>query len=91
MVVLAWGVNDGEVGAELVLDLDHDLFGPELLLALQPGILVLDIVLSSIHRAAQPRSTNPYENVLLYLDLSTTSLGCAVYHDPPCSPKDPNA
>jgi hypothetical protein len=39
------GVDDGEVGAVLVLDLDHDLLGPELLLALQARVLVLDVLL----------------------------------------------
>lgn len=40
-----WCVNDGQVGAVLVLDLDHDFLGPELLLPLQPGILVLNVFL----------------------------------------------
>ena len=38
-------VDDGEVGAELVLDLDDDLLGPELVLPLQPRVLVLDVFL----------------------------------------------
>ncbi len=42
----AWCVDDGEVGAELVLDLDDDLLGPELVLPLQPRVLVLDVLLT---------------------------------------------
>ena len=42
-----WGVNDCEIGTELVLNLDYNLLGPELLLPLQPGILILDVVLHS--------------------------------------------
>ena len=40
-----WCVNDGQVWAILVLNLDHNLFGPELLLPLKPPILILNIVL----------------------------------------------
>ena len=40
-----WGVDDGQVGAELVLDLDDDFLGPELLLALQPPVLSLNVLL----------------------------------------------
>ena len=41
----AWSIDDCEVGAVFVFDLDDDLFCPELLLPLQPRILVLDIFL----------------------------------------------
>lgn len=42
-----WGIDDGQVGAKLVLNFDNNLLGPELLLALQSGILTLNIVLHS--------------------------------------------
>lgn len=44
-VFRTWRVNDGQVGTELVLDAHHNLLGPELCLAVQPCILVLDVVL----------------------------------------------
>ena len=42
---ITWGVDDGQVGAVLVFNLDHDLLGPELLLPLQPLILILNVLL----------------------------------------------
>ena len=42
-----WSVNDRQIRAELVLNLDYNLLCPELLLTLQPGILILNIVLQS--------------------------------------------
>lgn len=45
---LTWSVDDGQVGAELVLDLDHNLSLPELLLALQTGVLVLNVLLRPV-------------------------------------------
>ena len=38
-------VNDGEVGAVLVLDAHDDFACPELLLRFQPVVLALDVVL----------------------------------------------
>lgn len=40
-----WRIDDGEVGAVLVLDAHDDLPCPELLLGLQPVVLALDVVL----------------------------------------------
>ncbi len=48
-----WRVDDREVGAELVLNLDHDLLGPELLLSLQPGVLDLDVLLRGAAKQQQ--------------------------------------
>lgn len=45
-----WRVDDGEVGAVLVLDLHHDLLGPELALRLQPRVLRLDVLLQLLQR-----------------------------------------
>lgn len=42
---LTWGVNDGQIGAELVLNLDNNLFGPKLLFTFQPCILIFYVVL----------------------------------------------
>lgn len=42
---VTWGINDRQVGAVLVLDLDHDLLGPELLLPLQASVLILNVLL----------------------------------------------
>lgn len=42
---ITWGVDDGQVGAVLVLNLDHNLLGPELLLPLQPLIFILNVLL----------------------------------------------
>ena len=58
--MLTWGVNDGQVGAEFVLDLDDDLLGPELLLALQASVLSLGVLLRSMTGQLQGSSTlNP--------------------------------
>ena len=43
-----WSVNDGQVGAVFVLDLDHNLLRPELLLSLQAPILIFNVVLDCI-------------------------------------------
>ena len=40
-----WRVNDGQIWAVFVLNLDHNLLGPELLLPLKPPVLILNIVL----------------------------------------------
>lgn len=45
---LTWGINDGQVGAVLVLDLDHNLLGPELLLPLQALVLVFNVLLQGV-------------------------------------------
>ena len=42
-----WRVDDGEIRAEFVLYLDHNLLGPELLLTLQAPILALNMLLRS--------------------------------------------
>lgn len=45
---VTWSVDDGQIGAVLVLDLNHDLLGPELLLPLQPLVLILNVLLQGI-------------------------------------------
>ena len=40
-----WGVNDSQVRAKLVLDLDDNLSLPELMLSLQACILILNVLL----------------------------------------------
>lgn len=42
---LTWSINDGQVGAELVLDFDNNLALPELVLPFQSCILILDVFL----------------------------------------------
>lgn len=44
-VMLTWCVNDSEVGTKLVLYLDNDFLGPELLFSLQPCVFILYVVL----------------------------------------------
>jgi hypothetical protein len=55
------GVDDGEVGAVLVLNLHHDVFGPEAVIVLQALVLGLDV-------AAQVAFENPNFETRFSLD-----------------------
>ena len=52
-----WCVNDGQIGAVFVLNLDHNLLRPELLLPLQAAILVLNVVLRHASSACESACT----------------------------------
>lgn len=47
----AWRVDDGQVGAVLVLNAHHDLAAPKLLLLLEPLVLLVDVLLHGTVRA----------------------------------------
>ena len=55
-VGLTWRVDDGEVWTVLVLDFHDDLLRPELLLALQARVLVLDVLLQPVERGLAHRT-----------------------------------
>lgn len=44
-VMLTWCVDDSKVGTKLVLYLDNNFLGPELLFPLQPCVFILYVVL----------------------------------------------
>ena len=78
---VTWGVNDGQVGAELVLNLDDDLFGPELLFTLQSCILVLNVVLhvAAVVLAWAVKTSQQLSTAIRILDVATCCVSSFTY------------